>query len=92
MYEIPETQDYLQKWLEAERELAMNWIVLPPVDSLTWEPVNTDRVKDDISEPVITPRNFEDCRPAATRRDVSKSIKKVAASQRRQRGGRPVPA
>ena len=28
MYEVPELQDYRQKWLEAERDLVVNWIVL----------------------------------------------------------------
>ena len=35
MYEIDDIQDYKQKWLEAERELAINWVEIPsiPLDS-----------------------------------------------------------
>ena len=40
MYEVSEIQDYLQKWLEAERNLVINWIGLQsypcnfePIDS-----------------------------------------------------------
>ena len=42
MYEITEIQEYRQKWLEAERDLALNWveplsipIICEPIDLLT---------------------------------------------------------
>ena len=43
MYEVSEIQDYKQKWLEAERDLAINWVE-PPSDPLSYEPIdNVDK-------------------------------------------------
>ncbi len=38
MYEIEEIQDYKLKWLEAERDLAINWAE-PPSNPLNYEPI-----------------------------------------------------
>jgi len=46
MYEVAEIQDYRQKWLEAERDLAINWIEFQS-DSPNYEPI--DNVDKDIS-------------------------------------------
>ena len=51
MYEVFEIQDYRQKWLEAERDLAINWIELQS-NPVNCEPI--DNVDKDISiEPCI---------------------------------------
>jgi len=51
MYEVLEIQDYRQQWLEAERDLAINWAE-PLSDPLNYEPI--DNVDKDIStEPCI---------------------------------------
>ena len=38
MYEVQEIQDYRQKWLEAERDLAICWVEPPP--NPNYEPVS----------------------------------------------------
>jgi hypothetical protein len=43
MYEVPEIQDYKQKWLEAERDLAIIWVE-PLSIPLNCEPIdNADK-------------------------------------------------
>lgn len=41
MYEVQEIQDYKQKWLEAERDLAINWAE-PPFDLESIDSVDKD--------------------------------------------------
>ncbi|MDP2919822.1 MAG: hypothetical protein Q8O43_06370 [Dehalococcoidia bacterium] len=60
MYEIPEIQDYRQKWLEAERDLALNWVEPPPLD-------NIDKDIEPINEPFPASRKLEDYQPGATK-------------------------
>jgi len=43
MYEVQDIQDYKQKWLEAERDLAVNWVE-PPSLPLNHGPIgNVDK-------------------------------------------------
>ena len=51
MYEVIETQDYREKWIEAERDLAISWIE-PLSIPLNYEPV--DQVDENI-EPIGMP-------------------------------------
>jgi hypothetical protein len=42
MYEVSDIQDYLQKWLEVERDLAINGIIIQPypaTDPLPEKPI-----------------------------------------------------
>lgn len=39
MYEVADIEDYREKWLEAERELAINWIEDLSIP-LSYEPIN----------------------------------------------------
>lgn len=41
MYEVPDIQDYEQKWLEAERDLAISWAELPS-NPFDYEPIDKD--------------------------------------------------
>ncbi len=51
MYEVSEIQDYRQKWLEVERDLAINGVELQS-DPPNYEPI--DNVDKDVSiEPCI---------------------------------------
>jgi len=74
MYEVEEIQDYQLKWLEVERDLAINWAKLPS-DPFNSEPIDhvdeaTERVK----------RNLEDYQPGASRALVLDALKKVSKS------------
>jgi len=66
MNEISEFQDYRQKWLEAERELAMNWAEPPsnppclePVDNINIDKENIDKDIERISKSLLVSRNLE---------------------------------
>ena len=58
MYEIDDIQDYKMKWLEAERDLALNWAERPsspldyePIENIAHEtPVFLDLVKRGLSD------------------------------------------
>ena len=81
MYEVEEIQDYKLKWLEAERDLAINWAE-PPSDPLNYEPIedigkDTERVNKSLLD---TTRNLEDYQPGTTRVRVFEALKKVAKS------------
>lgn len=66
MYEVAEIQDYEQKWLEAERDLAINWVKLQP-DSPNYEPIdNGDKDTERANKSLSTSRNLEDYQPGAT--------------------------
>ena len=85
MYEVPEIQDYKQKWLEAERDLALNWAELPIV-SLNDEPIdNVDRTTERVNKSRLPSRNLEDYKPGASRAEVFQALKKVATSPRPSR-------
>ncbi len=59
MYEVSEIQDYRQKWLEAERDLAINWVELPS-DSPYYEPIdNVDKDTERVSKSLLVPRDLE---------------------------------
>jgi len=82
MYEISEIQDYRQKWLEAERDLAINWIELQPA-SPNYEPIdNADKDTERVKELLLTPKNLEDYQPSATQVHVFEALKKVAKSRK----------
>jgi len=82
MYEVFEIQDYRQKWLEAERDLALNWVE-PPFDPLNYEPIdNVDKDTERVNKSLLTPRNLEDYQPGATQARVFEALKKVAKSRK----------
>ena len=94
MYEIPEIQDYRQKWLEAERDLAINW-VQPPSISPSYEPFdNVDKDIESINESLSTSRKLEDYQPGATKTQVLSALKKVTRTPKQlsaKHGKQPVP-
>ena len=61
MYEIDEIQDYKLKWLEAERDLAINWAE-PTSDPLTSEPIdNVEKDTERVNKSLLdSTRNLED--------------------------------
>ena len=70
MYEVSDIQKYRQKWLEAERDLAINWAE-PPFGPTNYEPI--DNVDKYISiEPCIN----KDTGPFKD--DFIRSLKKVS--------------
>lgn len=78
MYEVAEIQEYRQKWLEAERELALNWIE-PLSIHLDYEPIDhVDKNLEPINEPPSTSRKLEDYQPGVTKIQVFSALKKVA--------------
>lgn len=96
MYEIPESevQDYGQKWLEAERELVLNWVDIP-VAPLNGEPRdNADRDSKRVSKALLLPRMLEDYQPGATQAHVLQALKRVAKSERpsQRHTRRPAPS
>jgi hypothetical protein len=63
MYEVTEIQEYRKKWLEAERDLAINWVE-PLSIPLSYEPVDhVDKNIEPISEPHSNSRKLEDYQP-----------------------------
>ncbi len=54
MYEVDDIQDYIQKWLEAERDLAIYWVE-PPFDPETIDNVDvgTEGINMKPSSPLI---------------------------------------
>ncbi len=93
MYEVPESEDYKQKWLEAERDLAINW-ALPPSDSLNYEPIeNVDKDTERVNKSLLVPtRSLEDYQPGASRAVVLDALKKVTKSPKpsQKHGKQPV--
>lgn len=82
MLEAPEVQDYGQKWLEAERDLAINWVELP-VALLDDEAVdNADRDTERVNKSRLPSRKLEDYRPGATQAHVFDALKKAARSRK----------
>ena len=81
MYEVEEIQDYRLKWLEAERDLAINWAESPS-DPLNYEPVeNVDKDVERVNKSLLVPtRSLEDYQPGASRVLVFDALKKVAKS------------
>ena len=92
MYEVSEIQDYRQKWLEAERDLAINGVELQS-DSINCEPIDIiDKDSERVKESLLTPRNLEDYQPGATQAHVLKALKKVANSRKPSRKHAEPPA
>ena len=59
MYEVSEIQDYRQKWLEAERDLAINWAE-PPFGPTNYEPIdNVDKDTERVNKSFLAPRNHD---------------------------------
>ncbi len=59
MYEVSEIQDYKQKWLEAERELALMGVEIQPTHN--YEPIdNADKEVEPINKPPSASRKLED--------------------------------
>lgn len=84
MYEVTEIQDYRQKWLEAERDLALNWI--EPLSIPLYEPLDhIDKNIEPIDEPPSTSRKLEDYQPGATREEVLHFMEKVVTSPKPSR-------
>ncbi len=76
MYEVSDIQEYRQKWLEAERDLAINWVELP-VAPLDDEPTdNVDRDTEHNNKSLLTPRKLKDYQPGATQAHVVEALKK----------------
>ena len=93
MYDIPEIQDYKQKWLEAERDLAINWVE-PPSNLNNCEPIDNEHkdIEPFTEQPTIS-RKIEDYRPGATRGQVFTALKKVARAPKQpsvRHGKQPV--
>ena len=91
MYEVQEIQDYKQRWLEAERDLALIWAELPlnheTIDNLDED---TERVNKSLLDPT---RNLEDYQPGTTRVRVFEALKQVAKSRKpsQKHGKLPAP-
>lgn len=82
MYEISDIQDYKQKWLEAERALAINWVELPS-DKPNDEPIdNVDNDTERVNKSFLPSRNLEDYQPGATQTRVFEALKTVAKSRK----------
>lgn len=81
MYEIDEIQDYKLKWLEAERDLAVNW-AKSTSDPLSPEPIdNVDEDTERVNKSLLgSKRNLADYQPGANRALVLDALKKVAKS------------
>ena len=80
MYEVSDIQEYRQKWLEAERDLAVNWAEFPSVPP-DYEPVdNVDKGTERVNKSLSTPKKLEDYQPGATRVQVFDGLKKVVKS------------
>ena len=80
MYEVSETeiQNYRQKWLEAERELAINGVV-PQSNPPHYEPIDdVDKDIERINKSLPASRNLEDYQPGTTKTQVFSALKKVA--------------
>ena len=91
MYEVQEIQDYKQKWLEAERDLAIIWAE-PPFDHESID--NVDKDTERVNKSLLNPtRNLEDYQPGTTRVRVFEALKKVAKSRKpsQKHGELPAP-
>ncbi len=99
MYARPEIKDYRDKWLEAERELAINGAqVIEWLPSAHSEPTEHIDVPPDAPKPEKARRhNLEDCSLGVSRKDVLLALRRVAKTKvdsprAKKRGELPAPS